>query len=205
MEQPVPPYYIEPTDGDFQSITSLDSHRTQSFEELRLADYVRGQGVFTRPSSTFGPPPGLVTASLPPSHFVHQTPRAARTTLTAGTNPFSSRVITCRVGKEDKARDFTVHESIITTSSEFTRTALTKEWKEAKDGILPLPEDDIAAFELYQQWLYTGRLFLNRLSEPSGQGQQHFRLLVKSYLLGEKLVDHNFKDIVIDCIIFELR
>lgn len=137
--------------------------------------------------------------------FAHRTPffPPSKISLADEDNPYLSKTIICRVGN-DPVQDFYVHETLFTASSEFARMALKKDWKEAEDGVVPLPEDDTHSFGLYQQWLYTGNIFINRRPEPV-QGQEHYDLLVKAYLLGEKLIDCNFKDTIIDCIIDKLR
>lgn len=191
--------------NEYHSITSLNEHLGISFEELRLKNYAHGQGVLvpTSTSSAFSPPSGLVTASIPCLCTQCQVPCVSKASTVRGSNPFSSRVITFRVAKE-RSRDFIIHESLIAARSEFVRTALQKDWKEAKEGVVPLPEDDIDSFDLYQQWIYTGGIFLNRFATATDT-QNEYELLVRAYLLGEKLIDLDFKDTVIDCIIHKLR
>lgn len=200
----VPPYFTEQDNGvvcGFQSITSHQDYRNLSLEELRLKDYSLDKGVVARPSEDT-PLEGLVKTSIPLG-LASSRPKLCKVDLAFGSNPYNSKTILCRVGKED-AQEFIVHEHLLVANSEYAQTALKKEWNEASEGVFSLPEDDINSFDLYQQWLYTGKIYVNRVSNQL-QDRHHYERLVRAYTLGEKLIDCNFKDAIVDCIISRLR
>lgn len=194
----VPPYFIEHGNGvadQHHSITSHHEHRDISFEELRAKDYSCDRGIKRRSSrnASFLPRPGLVQTSMP----LNMAPFSSglkQSDLAHGSNPYNCRIILCRVGIEE-VRDFSIHENLLTANSEYARTALKKEWNETQESILSFPEDDSNSFDVYQQWLYTGRIYLNRISNPL-KGPNHYERLVRAYILGEKLIDCNFNFII---------
>ncbi|KAJ5685374.1 hypothetical protein N7536_007993 [Penicillium majusculum] len=100
---------------------------------------------------------------------------------------------------------FQVHESIICTSSLFFKKAMSGSRKESKEHTLELPEDDPQVFALYSHWLYFStipvvveRVAKKKLPENSAR---EYNDLIKAYLLGDKLLDTNFQNSVIDAII----
>ena len=65
---------------------------------------------------------------------------------------FSERVVTIFVGP---ARiKWSLHENLLSATSDFFRSAFNGGFKESTDDTLALPEDDPAAFELFVRWLY---------------------------------------------------
>lgn len=107
------------------------------------------------------------------------------------------------VGNESPQK-FTIHESVIKPRSEFVRLALRGEWKEANDRVITLPDDEPDVFSIYQEWLYSG-LIHTRGSEKGLENDPEHELLVKAFVLGEKIIDPEFKDCVLDAIIEKLR
>lgn len=102
------------------------------------------------------------------------------------------------------SQKFIVHKGAVEPRSEFVRLALRGEWKEASERTIPLPDDDPAAFSVYQQWLYTGMIHTCSDEAPS-KVDPEYKLLVKAYVLGEKIIDPTFKDCVVDAIIEKLH
>lgn len=62
-----------------------------------------------------------------------------------------------------------LHENLLSSSSDFFRSAFHSGFKEAREDRLLLPEDDPAAFELFVRWLYARAL---AASPPPGPAQQ---------------------------------
>jgi hypothetical protein len=116
---------------------------------------------------------------------------------------FNGEAIVFLVGTDTPKR-FIVHEGLVKPRSEFVRLALRGEWKEAQDRTIPLPEDDPDIFLVYQQWLYASLIHTRPSSAPT-KADDEYRTLVKAYILGEKMMDGNFKDSVVDAIIEKLR
>ena len=83
--------------------------------------------------------------------------------------------------------------------SEFFKSATKEEWRKGKDAI-KVPEDDAEVFNVYVQWLYSGRIPL-----AIDTAQMDYTFLAKLYVLGEKLIDITFKDAVINKIVANTR
>lgn len=116
---------------------------------------------------------------------------------------FNGEAVIFLVGT-DAPKRFIIHEALVKPRSEFVRLALRGEWKEAQDRTIPLPEDDPDVFSVYQQWLYGGLIHTRPINAPS-KPDDEYRTLVKAYLLGEKMLDGNFKDSIADAIVEKLR
>lgn len=111
-----------------------------------------------------------------------------------------TKTIAVRVGAEPSNQDFTVHENLLIRSSPFFKAALGREFKEAKDRIVYLPESNAHAFRVYVQWLYTSQLHTKLIFDlPTNQDSQwEWAILVKARLLGDCIQDIDFQDTVID-------
>lgn len=109
-----------------------------------------------------------------------------------------SDVIVFLVGAHEPKR-FIVHERLVNPRSEFVRLALRGDWKEAQERTIKLPEDDPEVFSVYQQWLYDGLIHTGS-DTLFPQNDDEYEALVKAYILGEKLMDPEFKDSITDAI-----
>jgi hypothetical protein len=107
-----------------------------------------------------------------------------------------TKVITVRVGREPSHTDFTVHEDPIRASSLFFQAAFLRPWRESQERIVRLPECDATAFQIYTHWLYSGLLCAIPSGASSSTGASSS--LVRGYLLGDYLLDTNYKDIIMD-------
>lgn len=119
------------------------------------------------------------------------------------THRLGHSVISFLVGKLSPEK-FAIHESIIKPRSEFVRLALRGEWKEANDRTIPLPDDEPQVFSLYQEWLYSGLIY-TRPSQLLPKDDDEFALLTQAFILGDKLMDLDFKDSIVDAITEKLR
>jgi len=95
----------------------------------------------------------------------------------------------------------TVHKDLLCQKSPYFSAAANDCWKEGQEGRVPLPDDDPAAFVLYVQWLYRGRIFSSQDIGDTGGNREEINLLIEAFILGEKLQDQNFKDAVIDSLV----
>ena len=192
----------------YQSITFVPHHQRFSFEELRLNDNAHGKGTVVREST------GNFTAEANGLAFAQVPPLGNPGSLFGGTNIFcrtstttaarlGAKVVTFEIGK-DTPQHFVVHENLIAPRSEFVRLALNNDWKEARNRTIPLPEDYPEAFELYQEFIYTNRIPSNSFGDSTKDASE-YNLLVQAYILGERFMDAQFKDAIIDCIIQKLR
>jgi hypothetical protein len=94
------------------------------------------------------------------------------------------------VGQE--AQDFVVIQSIATRSSKFFQAAMSRDWKEALEKRVMLPETEVRVFEGYLQWLYTGDIAVAHGS---------FHEEVEFYILGDFLHDIKFRNTVLESLI----
>lgn len=189
---------------DYQSITSMDQHCHLSFEELRLSDY---NGVTAPQSPGFipRPPNSTVIADINVSACSGSSvylPATAAPTI-------GNTIVYFDVGKERPQR-FAIPKDLIYPRSEFVRLALASDrWKESRDNTIPLPDDSPEVFRLHHLWSYRSRIHSGTHSPtPFQNSPEHgteYALLVRAYILGEKLLDPHFKDAVLDCIITKLH
>jgi hypothetical protein len=101
---------------------------------------------------------------------------------------------------KDATKAFLVHETLFRSQSPFFEAALGKEWKEAEERVVKLPEHAPKAFEVYLRWVYSHRI---RLSLPTNTNQETietFGVLCRAYVLGDVLRDYDFKDAIVDAI-----
>ena len=188
----------------YQSITTTWPHTAYSFEELRFNDYAHGRGKVERPPSNLLPfMNNLAFATVRERLNAFSTPPFARRTLTSLKFRLGWQMVVFRVGKENP-QDYAIHESLIKPVSEFVCLALNEEWKEAKERLIPLPEDDPEVFELLQAWLYNETIPSMNLQDGVKDAAE-YKMLVQAYILGDKLGITDFKDAIIDSIILKLR
>jgi len=195
----------------YQSINMSPPFSGFSFEEMRLQDYNIGLGP---PSSLRATQPGKVSLFYGPrstgyaaagalhesTHCGFKYKSGARTQTASQAPMLGEHMLRFHVGTDGKC--FTVHESAIASRSEFVRLALRHDWKEAQERCISMPEDDPTAFQAYQLWLYSGILFTEPVMDT--ETDDEYGILVRSYLLGQKLMDSDFKDMVIDAIVAKL-
>lgn len=78
----------------------------------------------------------------------------------------------------------------------------TNECVESRTGTVTLKEDDPAIFEIYLQWLYTGKILVSTQNR-GGPEYLAWDMLAKAYFLGDRFRDGNFVDAIMDTIIAE--
>lgn len=100
----------------------------------------------------------------------------------------------------EPATVFNVHEGLVRASSEFFDKAMRRDWKEATDRVVKLPNDDPTVFRLYVHWLYSGTLPC-QIDEPNPTGNLEYLQLAKAHVLGIKLLVKRFADATVDAII----
>ena len=97
---------------------------------------------------------------------------------------------------------FYMAPSVLRKAGTFFNSALKKEWKEGQERTVEMPEDDPVCFRLYAEWLYTGTIFCKKSPTPA---RGSFGSLVGLYILGEKVLDKDFQDCVIDAMLATLN
>lgn len=104
-----------------------------------------------------------------------------------------TKIITVQVGKPGFTKYFTVHEELVRASSPFFEAALGRDWQEAAERIVNLPDDRPAIFQLYIQWLYSGQMFCQVQGDKAqqlGNGVQtnnECDCFEQSFILADKL------------------
>ena len=89
-----------------------------------------------------------------------------------------SAIIQVKVGP---AKTFTVHKGILCRSSSYFKAALEGGFKESKDQVLRLPDDDPVVFSHFQLWLYTGNIIASHESPKDIT----WKVLISLYLFGD--------------------
>lgn len=108
------------------------------------------------------------------------------------------------VGKYQKR--FTAHNDLICAKSTFFRAALSNDWKEARERIVRLPDENAKMFATYLRWVYT-----NAIAEVDGtpyldtdreaHGQDVWRTYIDLWALADRLGDYTLKNRVTDEIV----
>lgn len=102
------------------------------------------------------------------------------------------------MGTGDEAKEFAVHKDYATRSSKFVKAALDKDWKEATEKRITLPEANGEAFGGYLDCLYAGSVTLARGALDT-KIQSRYYQLAQMYILGDYLQDLRFCNDVLDC------
>lgn len=114
---------------------------------------------------------------------------------------FAAPFIKVKVGSPHTT--FHVHENIISDASEFFAKALKKEWLEGRERTVELPEQNAESFNVYLNWLYCRRIYLNAEDEDGLASTTQVSRIVKAYALGDVLLDSDFKDAVSDAFVLQ--
>ncbi|KAK7617018.1 hypothetical protein IWX50DRAFT_682018 [Phyllosticta citricarpa] len=127
------------------------------------------------------------------------------------------------VGGGDNPKVFQVHEVLLRSSSSFFEKALGGDWKESKEKMVPLPDEDVEIFSIYQKWLLLNKLLINSRNETpreamgvhlakdfetdpesssvtsfEARSTNIFNTLLECYILGDHLMDSKFKNAIVD-------
>ncbi|QDS77333.1 hypothetical protein FKW77_005082 [Venturia effusa] len=87
---------------------------------------------------------------------------------------------------------YIIHHGLLSASSDFFDKALNGQFRE-NGGDVSLPDENSESFNIYQQWLYAGKI--NLAEQDSEQGWQSPILL---YILGDMIQDEDFRNAVIN-------
>ena len=110
-------------------------------------------------------------------------------------------------------KKFILSEELLASTSFFFKVALSNKGREGQERMTELPEDNDKTFELYVQWLYTGKIWsMESPEKKDGRDDKtenaELNFLALAYCLGEKYQDCDFKDGVLDAMkahLFEIR
>ncbi|KAI9709172.1 MAG: hypothetical protein M1812_007757 [Candelaria pacifica] len=103
-------------------------------------------------------------------------------------------MITIKVGP--KAHPFMIHKELLCHYSSYFRAALMGSFREAAEGIVTLPDDEVEMFEYFMHWLYTKKLADEEADElPLGSNE-----LIEIYLFADKRGVPSLMNKVVDMI-----
>lgn len=131
-----------------------------------------------------------------PQVQVYQRPTASYSLFSLNTD-FCSRwgydIVTVKVGE---------NEETIRARSSFSEKVLSGDWKENKEKTVLLPAEDPAAFAVYKDFLSSDLIFHEYLDDI---GYDQILTLGPAYVLGDILLDLDFKDAIIDTIFSDVK
>jgi BTB/POZ domain len=105
------------------------------------------------------------------------------------------------VGRADAS--FTVHKNLVCNISPFFRGACSSLFREGVNDVVCLPEQDPEAFDIFLEWMYTGRIGSRPHppnKESAAESEAWWILVTKLYLLAHYLQSTSFGNEVIDLI-----
>jgi hypothetical protein len=110
------------------------------------------------------------------------------------------------VGPEEDRATYYVHEGVICSSSGFFANAMKPEWASVRPDarVVELPEDDASAFSLYMSWIYSKQLPVLP-GAPDSAGEEGYHTMAYAYVLGERLMDYEFKNALQDAYVLYAR
>jgi len=90
---------------------------------------------------------------------------------------------------------FKAHEEFLRSKSEYFRTALEGNWREAIEGTFKFPDDNAAVFSLFIDWLYHSRIKFKLIRSMSTDVY-----LAEAYFLGDKRGCRQFMNDILDAL-----
>ncbi|KAJ9133521.1 Kelch repeat and BTB domain-containing protein 7 [Pleurostoma richardsiae] len=113
---------------------------------------------------------------------------------------FSERTVSVFVGRSRVK--WTLHENLLSATSDFFRSAFNGGFRETVEDTIALPEDDPAAFELFVRWLY-GRSIVPGsgaalLPPPDKGGTVTIQEYLRLYVLACKFLVEDLENSVVD-------
>ncbi len=93
-----------------------------------------------------------------------------------------------------KRRHFRVHKKLLCYHSAFFDKAFEGKFKEGHEGMMYLPKDDPAAFEIFVNWLYRGSIDKLPTSDDLLLVDKALKRIVGLYILADKLCINPLKN-----------
>ncbi|KAF2803317.1 uncharacterized protein BDZ99DRAFT_576220 [Mytilinidion resinicola] len=131
-------------------------------------------------------------------------PRERRTRKLAH---FGRTMVQVCVGQDDRKEVFSVHDTPLRSHSKFFANALKGPWKESKERLVKLPEDDPELFSIYMHYIYCGTLAIlaENMEADIKEFCNQFATLAHLYVFAEKIQDTACKNNVIDAMLASVR
>lgn len=86
-----------------------------------------------------------------------------------------------------------LHTEMVTKYSAYFAKALSGSWAESSNNTIELDDVDPQLFQLFVDWVYSGRLELRETSDRES-------FLIHAWALGDRLIAPRFKDVVINAL-----
>lgn len=111
--------------------------------------------------------------------------------------PHGTQVVRIVVGADNQ--EYAVHKNLICASSEFFNRMFNGNFTEAKEGALELPEESPVVFNLFYDWLYTGRVAkgLSAYYEKKEESCFVDDFWIKAYLMADRLLIDKLRELAI--------
>jgi hypothetical protein len=109
---------------------------------------------------------------------------------------------------ESEQQIFYVHKNVLCKTSVFLQNATKPEWTGPLPRPIDLTDENPKIFQAYLHWLYSRKVatetsLANDCGDASGgHPELEYNLLSKSYLLGEKLMNSNYHNAVMEAITY---
>ncbi|EDU46664.1 conserved hypothetical protein [Pyrenophora tritici-repentis Pt-1C-BFP] len=105
----------------------------------------------------------------------------------------SSGTIIVKVGRNGK--EYTLHTELLKQHSGYFRGALSHDWKETVDGIIPLTDVETDLFDMFVDWIYQGTI-----STPFDKTGPLIKVKMRHqcYFLADRLLAVGMKDALMD-------
>ncbi|KAH8770275.1 hypothetical protein BGZ57DRAFT_929289 [Hyaloscypha finlandica] len=100
-----------------------------------------------------------------------------------------NKMVTIYVGP--KRKEFTIHKKLICGSADYFEKAFNGDFKEGREGIMYLPEDNSGVFSFFVDWLYRSTL-------PAGHTQPYLANLYHLWIFATKICHTKLADNVMD-------
>ncbi|KAI4691768.1 hypothetical protein J4E81_007295 [Alternaria sp. BMP 2799] len=110
---------------------------------------------------------------------------------------FGCDLLTIHVGKDERARTFSIHSDLLTARSTYFKDFISND---ADQKTFDLPEINPRAFALYFQLIYTGRI-PSKPNDASDAEHDEYALLCKLYTIAHLVKDAKAKDSALDAIL----
>ncbi|KAI9811447.1 MAG: 40s ribosomal protein L44e [Pycnora praestabilis] len=109
-------------------------------------------------------------------------------------------IIFVDVGKSK--RRFGIHKGLLSYYSTYFNSAINGNFMEAQTGIISLPDDEEDIFEIFNSWLYTGKVRDDTRGED--EGHLSFQQLTHLYVFGDSKDVVKLRNAVIDELLAEI-
>jgi hypothetical protein len=104
--------------------------------------------------------------------------------------PHGTEVVRVVVGAGAGNQEFAFHKNLICAASDFFSRTFKGNFAEAEEGTLELPEESPVLFELFYDWLYTGRVAPGPNAYYKEKDETYYtdEFWLRAYLMADRLL-----------------